>query len=108
MSEVERIIIAPQFEFSENTINEIAENLRSYHIDQVLLFMGGSVGGHQERDDKIKELGEMFSFGVRAGIRETLKRVNDAVLMSTEELNEDEFLNKSVESMPLERRKKDD
>lgn len=26
MSEVEKIILAPQFEFSENTINEIAEN----------------------------------------------------------------------------------
>lgn len=105
MNEAEKIIIVPQFEFSENTINEMVENLRSYHIDQVILFMGGSVGGHQERDDKIKELGEMFSFGVRAGIRETLNKINDA--MSNEEFSEYEFLNKSVETMPLERRKND-
>ena len=43
MSEVEKFILAPQFEFSENIINEIVENLRSYHIDQVLLFMCGRV-----------------------------------------------------------------
>lgn len=52
------------------------------------------MSGHQERDDKIKELGEMFSFGVRVGIRETLKRVNDAALMAIEEPNEDEVVRK--------------
>lgn len=104
MSEAEKIMVVPQFEFREDSINEIVENLRSKHIDQVLLFMGGSVSGHQERDDKIKELGEMFSFGVRAGIRETLNKINNAVLMSVEELSENEFSNESVEPMSLERR----
>lgn len=104
MSEAEKIMVVPQFEFREDSINEIVENLRSKHIDQVLLFMGGSVGGHQERDDKIKELGEMFSFGVRAGIRETLNKINNAVLMSVEELSENEFFNESVGPTSLERR----
>lgn len=100
-------MVVPQFEFKEDSINEIAENLRSEHIDQVLLFMGGSVGGHLERDDKIKELGDMFSFGVRVGIREILNRINDAVLMSVEELSENEFSNESVGPMSLERREDD-
>lgn len=104
MSEVEKIMVVPQFEFREDSINEIVENLRSKYIDQVLLFMGGSVGGHQERDDKIKELGEMFSFGVRVGIRETLNKINNTVLMSVEELSENEFSNESVGPMSLERR----
>ena len=104
MSKVEKIMIVPQFEFREDSINEIVENLRSKHIDQVLLFMGGSVCGHQERDDKIKELGEMFSFGVRVGIRETLNKINNSVLMSVEELSENDFFNESVGPTSLERR----
>ena len=104
MSETEKIMVVPQFEFREDSINEIVENLRSKHIDQVLLFMGGSVGGHLERDDKIKELGEMFSFDVRAGIRETLNKINNAVLMSVEELSENEFFSESVGPTSLERR----
>lgn len=97
--DIEKIVVVPQFELEEDSINEIVENVKNEHIDELIsYFEFDSMADNQEVDDEVKEvIGSIFGFGVKAGIYEILSTINDAALMSGEGFNESEFSNKSTE-----------
>lgn len=84
--DVKENMFVPQFEFSENTINEMVYAAKKGHVGELVSSLGLS-------EDVESVIGEIFSFGVGIGICDTLEVINSTAAS----LNEDSILHVTVD-----------
>lgn len=81
--DVEKIMVVPQFEFSENSINEMVEAAKKECVSEIA------------SDLKLKDsegvIGEIFGLGVKIGIYNILEVINSVAASSNED-SEDSML----------------
>lgn len=78
---VEKIMVVPQFEFTENSINEMIEDAKRECVSEIVSDL--------ELKDSEGVIGEIFGLGVRIGIHSVLDVINSVATSS----NEDSVLN---------------
>lgn len=82
-------MIIPQFEFSENSINEMVEAAKKEYVNEVVSDLGLEELGLEIGEDIENIIIEVFSFGVRTGACDMLEAINSTATL----FNEDSVLN---------------
>lgn len=75
--DVEKIMVVPQFEFSENSINEMIEDAKRECVSEIISDL--------ELKDSEGVIGEIFGLGVRIGIHSILDVINNVAASSNED-----------------------
>lgn len=86
---VKEIMFVPQFEFSENSINEMVEAAKKEYVNEVVSDLGLEELGLAIAEDIESIIVEVFSFGVRIGACDMLEVINSTATS----FNEDSVLN---------------
>ena len=74
---VEKIMVVPQFEFTENSINEMIEDAKRECVSEIISDL--------ELKDSEGVIGEIFGLGVRIGIHSILDVINNVAASSNED-----------------------
>jgi hypothetical protein len=75
--DVEKIMVVPQFEFTENSINEMIEDAKKECVSEIISDL--------ELKDSEGVIGEIFGLGVRIGIHSILDVINNVAASSNED-----------------------
>ena len=87
--DVEKNMFIPQFEFSENSINEMVAAAKKEYVNEVVSDLGLEELGLAIGEDIESIIIEAFSFGVRTGACDMLEAINSTAAL----FNEDSVLN---------------
>ena len=86
MNKIEKNMIIPQFEFSENSINEMVVAAKKEHVDEVVSELELEDFGLAIAKDIESIIDEVFSFGVKIGASNMLEAINSVAALSNEDL----------------------
>lgn len=75
---VEKIMVVPQFEFTENSINEMIEDAKRECVSKIVSDL--------KLKDSEEVIGEIFGLGVKIGIYNILEVINSVAASSNEDL----------------------
>lgn len=88
--DVKKNMFIPQFEFSEDTIDEMVAAAKKEYVGEMVSGLGLS-------EDVKSVISEVFCIGVSVGICDTLEAINSIAASS----NEDSVLNVSFDAEPI-------
>lgn len=74
---VEKIMVVPQFEFTENSINEMIEDAKRECVSEIISDL--------ELKNSERVIGEIFGLGVKIGIYNILEVINSVAASSNED-----------------------
>lgn len=75
--DIEKNMVVPQFEFTENSINEMIEDAKRECVSEIISDL--------ELKDSEGVIGEIFGLGVRIGIHSILDVINSVAASSNED-----------------------
>lgn len=79
--DVEENMFIPQFEFSENSINEMVVAAKKEYVSEVVSDLGLEELGLAIGEDIENIIIEVFSFGVKIGASNMLETINDTAAL---------------------------
>jgi hypothetical protein len=85
MSEIGKNMIIPQFEFSENSINEMVVAAKKEYIGEMVSELELEDFGLAIAEDIENIIIEVFSFGVKIGASNMLETINSVAALSNED-----------------------
>ena len=85
MSKVEENMFIPQFEFSENSINEMVVAAKKEYIDEMISELELEGFGLAIAEEIESIIVEVFSSGVKIGACNMLEAINSVAALSTED-----------------------
>lgn len=79
--DVKEKMFVPQFEFSENSINEMVEAAKKEYVNEVVSDLGLEELGLAIGEDIENIIIEVFSFGVKTGACDMLEAINSTATL---------------------------
>lgn len=91
--DVKKIVVVPQFEFDEDSINEMIEDAKRECVSEIISDL--------ELKDSEGVIGEIFGLGVRIGIHSILDVINSVAASSSEGLVLNEVFDEVATTKPM-------
>ena len=83
--DVEKVMVVPQFEFTENSINEMIEAAKKEYIGEMVLELELEEFGLAIAEEIKSIIVEVFSSGVKIGACNMLEAINSVAALSNED-----------------------